>query len=449
MSNQRPPRAGGLSALAIAWVLGLGGALGVADPARDFVPFLAGLLVAGVGWWGLLRLGPRLSARQVGALLALGVLARAAAWCFEPDLSRDLDRYVYEGRVAWWGGLGFPFRVPPSEAPLHGVPPALLDHAWSRINHPEIPTLYPPLAQLVFVSAGALDQVFGHAAAWLKALLIVADLGTLWILFRLHRVAALGWALAPVAILETAKEGHADVLSALGLALLIVGFTKPRPKLGYLGLALAALGKLNGLALLPAALRSWRRDLWPLALLVLVGLPWMLAGPTALTGLSEYASRWRAGDGAFSLLLPIAEALLGGEWRHFGRFTVTQHQLARGLALVLWMGGSAWILRRPAPITGIPERAGALLLLLLLLSPTFHPWYAIWLLPFVASNPRAFGAAAWLLGIAPLLHLPAHLEATTGTWTDPHWSRALVHLPAWALWGWSQRGQGDPRQERS
>lgn len=436
-------------ALAMTWVLGMGGALAVPNPARDFWPFLAALLLAGVGWWGLIRLGPRLSAREVGALLMLGVLARAAAWCLEPDLSFDLDRYVYEGRVAWWGGLGFPFRVPPSEAPLHGVPPELLDQAWSRINHPEIPTLYPPFAQLVFVAAGALDQLFGHAAAWLKGLLILADLGALLVLLRLHRWAALGWALAPVVIIETAKEGHADVLSALGLALLVVGFAKARPKLGYLGLALAALGKLNGLALLPAALRSWRRDLWPLGLLVLVALPWVLAGPTALTGLSEYASRWRAGDGAFSLLLGLAEVLLGGEWRRFGGHTVTQHQLARALALVLWLAGSGVLLRRPGPVTKIPERAGALLLLLLLLSPTFHPWYAIWLLPFVVSNPRQSGAAAWLLGMAPLLHLPAHLEATTGAWTDPPWSRALVHLPAWALWGWSQLGQGDPPQERS
>ena len=435
-------------ALAITWVLGLGGALAVPDPARDFGPYLAALLLAGVGWWGLLLLGSRLSARQVGALLVLGLLARAVAWGFEPDLSRDLDRYVYEGRVAWWGGLGFPFRVPPSAAPLHGVPPELLDAAWSRINHPEIPTLYPPLAQLVFVAAGALEQLFGHAAAWLKALLIVADLGVVLILYRHHRAAALGWALAPVVILETAKEGHADVLSALGLALLVVGFAKARPKLGYLGLALAALGKLNGLALLPAALRSWRRDLWPLILLLLVALPWVLAGPTALTGLSEYASRWRAGDGAFSLLLGIAEVVLGGEWRRVAGFTVTQHQLARGLAFGLWVGGSGWLLRRSGPVTEIPARAGALLLLLLLLSPTFHPWYAIWLLPFVVTNPRAFPSPGWLLGIAPIPHLTAHLEATTGTWTYPPWSRALVHLPAWGLWAWSQVGQGDPPQER-
>lgn len=431
------------------WVLGLVGSLAVAEPARDFAPFLAALLVAGVGWWGLLVLGPRLSARQVGALLVLGVLARAAAWGFEPDLSRDLDRYVYEGRVAWWGGLDFPFRVPPNAAPLHGVPPALLDAAWSRINHPEIPTLYPPLAQLVFVAAGALDQVFGHAAGWLKALLLFADLGTLLILYRFRPSAAVGWALAPLLILETAKEGHADVLSAFGLALSIVGFAAARPRQGYLGLALAALGKLNGLALLPAALRSWRRDLWPLGLLVLVAVPWWLAGPTALTGLSEYASRWRAGDGAFSLLLPVAEFALGGAWRQVFGFTITQHQVARALALALWCGGSAWILRRPGSVTSIPERSGGVLVLLLLLSPTFHPWYAIWLLPFVATQPRVFGAAGWLLGMAPLLHLPAHLEATTGAWTDPPWSRALVHLPAWALWGWSQRGQGDPPKERS
>lgn len=431
MSNQRPwPTGGFLFALGL-WSGGLGLALALPAPTHNFGLYLAGMGLAAGAWLHLAGLGTALPPKARVLVITVGLLARAAAWTQTPDFSRDLDRYVYEGQVAWWGGPGFPFRVPPAEAPRHGVPAELLGEGWSRINHPEIPTLYPPLAQAVFMLAGAWSPGSGAGPGVLKALLIAFDLWTWWILARRRPRALIAYGLAPLLILETAQEGHADVLSAWGLAILIVGFDQGRPRLGDLGAALAALAKLNGLVVLPAALRSRWRPSAALLLLLLLALPLVWAGPTALTGFSAYAGRWRAGDGAFSVVLGLAEGLLGGDWRDLGLLTLTRHQLARALTLLLWIVGAGLLLRRPFPEVQVPAKASGLLILLLLLGPTFHPWYALWILPFAAFAHRRFTAASWLVAAAPLLHAPAYLEATTGSWSDPLLPRVIVHGVAW------------------
>ena len=242
-------------------------------------------------------------------------------------------------------------------------------------------------------------------------------------------------------ILEVAREGHADSLSTLGLSLGILGFVCARPAIGYGGWATAALAKLNGLVVMPAALRTTRRGaVLAMALIALVGLPYVFAGGNAGEGLGAYASRWRAGDGAFSVLLELSGALLGGEWARFeglgpaGALTLTRHQLARGLVALVFAGWAAVILLPRAEVQSVPARAGWLLLGLLLLSPTLHPWYVTWLLPFAAAAPgfRGRPAVLMLALLAPALHHPAWLELIGGRWEDLGWVRAIIHLPVWA-----------------
>ncbi|MEQ9495874.1 MAG: hypothetical protein RIT81_03425 [Deltaproteobacteria bacterium] len=417
-------------------VLGTAASFSLDDPRRRFLAHLVAMAIAGVGWVLLAR-G---EGRRPQAALVAGALLRIWAIALAPAFSDDVFRYVFEGRVVWSEGLGFPFAHAPAEAPALGVDPALLDRAWLRINHPELATIYPPFAQAVFALAGGLAALTGtYALYWLKALLVIADGATTAIL---HRVAgpraAIAWWLCPIGLVEVAREGHADGLSALGLAVAVFGFAKLRPTAGYGGLVLAALAKLNGLVALPAALRATRRGTWVLAGLALLAVPFLLAGSHAGEGLGAYASRWRAGDGLFTVLLEVAEVGLGGDWRRFGAVTLTRHQVARGLTAVLFGGVMVVSLRRRVALEAVPERAGTLIFALLLLAPTFHPWYVLWLVPFALAAPgfRFAPAVLWLVVTAPLLHHPSWLELVEGRWTDLGWVRFVVHAPALALTGW-------------
>ena len=429
-------------AAVLVWGGGMLGALTLDDPRLRFPSFLVYVGLAGVAWLGLVFLEPRWrqadASRWGWALVALGVAARLLALERTPAFSEDVFRYIYEGRAVWWYGWTFPFAAPPAAGPSMGVDAVLLDEAWLRINHPELSTIYPPLAQLVFVIAGAIGEISGEHLVALKILLVAADLGTWAILARSRGTWALGWGLSPLVVLEVAREGHADSLSALGLAIGIAGFSAARPRVGYLGWATAALAKLNGLVAMAAAVRTTRRGLLlAAALSSLVALPYLFAGGTAGEGLSAYASRWRSGDGAFSVLLAATRPLLGGEYHHVDALgiTVTRHQLARLLTVGAFGLWTLATLARPAPVSAVPARAGLLLLGLLLLAPTLHPWYVLWLLPFAAGGFAFAGQRAifTLALLAPVLHHPGWLELLDGQWRELAAVRAAVHLPVW-LW---------------
>ncbi|MEL6186766.1 MAG: hypothetical protein AAFU79_19260, partial [Myxococcota bacterium] len=443
-----------LPALAV-WAGGLGWVLSLDDPRLRYLPFLGGWLLLVLGQAGLVWTRPH--GRRLAAAIVVLVLGRVWAWSLTPAFSDDVFRYVYEGRLALWAGPLFPYLHPPAAGPELGVPAALLDRWWLRINHAELATVYPVGALGLFVAGAGLGQVaFGATLGALKLLFLGADLA-LWRALHLRDPrAGLVWGASPLVILEGAREGHVDVVAALGLGLGALALLRgrdpsggpgARPGRAWTAFMGAGLVKMNGFVLTPLLARIDPRGSWRLLPgLLLLALPFVLtAGDDS--GLGAYATRWRAGDGAFSVLLVAAEGVLGGDWARFelgGQvLTITRHQLARaltgglfaalyGLMLVrprAWLGGTGAL----QPADGVPL-AGSLFTFLLLLAPTLHPWYLLWLVPFVALGPfPGRGAAVWLISSAALLHHPGWRELVTGHWVEWESLRFAVHAPAWAL----------------
>jgi hypothetical protein len=412
------------------------------DPRLRFPAFLAAAGAATAAWWAIGRLARNgeISRGVFWAALTLAAGARLWALFLPPAFSEDVFRYVFEGRSVWALGPWFPFLHAPAEAPALGAPAALLDASWLRINHPELPTIYPPLSYATFAIAAGLGELAGGGhLVILKLLLIAADVGTGLLLAGALRAAkrpveeALWWALSPLVIFEIGREGHADSLVTFGLALGIRGFLSMRTRVGQLGFVIAALAKLNGLVAILASLRAKPRAIAPLALLFVLAVPFVAIGPDAGRSLGEYATRWRSGDGAFSILLALANAILGGDYATVLGAVITQHQLARAFAVILFGAAAVRILRAPIPLESVPAKAGALILALLLLTPSFHPWYGLWLLPFAPFMGALETASLALVSAAWLGHHAGHLELIDGRWADLWWVRALMHGPAWAL----------------
>jgi hypothetical protein len=67
----------------------------------------------------------------------------------------------------------------------------------------------------------------------------------------------------------------------------------------------------------------------------------------------------------------------------------------------------------------------------LVLSPTLHPWYLAWVLPFVSICPAR--AWWWLLATAPLLYVPIARWQIERVWHEPSWIWPLIALPSLAL----------------
>lgn len=404
--------------------------LGRASPLDVCPPRTLGLvLLAGCAW--LVALG---AARRMRAGLPLVVIfagALALRLCFlwsEPEVSDDLHRYVWEGALLSEGGN--PYAHAPASAEL-----AQEQERWratfERVNHPEVPAAYPPLtllAQATVVTVAGGPEPPERARHFLRLAFALCDLAVcvpLLFLLRERRVtesALVAWAWNPWVALEFAGSGHFDALGILLLVLTLALWS--RPVLAAFALAAGAATKLLPLALAPTLLRSGRPVraglalggglLLPLAFFVLVAGEWPRP-----RGLAEYAFRWES----FSL----AHRWIEGAWARVASYDEgwsDPRRLARASELLLWLAPLAWAWRRrlePARVAWLAV-AG-----FLLLTPTLHPWYLCWAVPFLALfRVRAF---AFLVAFAPLFYWPLAGWRARGEWHEPSWLWPLVALP--------------------
>ena len=83
-------------------------------------------------------------------VVAAAVLFRLTLYSLTPSLSTDIQRYRWDGRVqnAGWN----PYALAPNDPRLA----YLRDAGWAVMPGPEIPSMYPPLSQLVFRAAARL-----------------------------------------------------------------------------------------------------------------------------------------------------------------------------------------------------------------------------------------------------------------------------------------------------
>lgn len=384
-----------------------------------------------LGSWRVANAVPR------RGIWAGGILLRAGLLPLTPFLSDDIYRYLWDGWVAR-NGVN-PFLYAPTDPQLE----ALRTGWWPLINHPEIPTIYPPGAQIAFAALAL------GSAGWplLKLAWIGADLGTAWVIDRHARGQSgaarngplLLYLWSPLLIVEVGWSGHLETLGILpmmaAVALLSGGLPgagaatsdagvdpsggaadRPADRGGgraLTGGALLGLGAAVKFAPLAAWPALWRRHgsrVAAVAILVpaLLYLPYRAAGPRLFEALVTYAERWEFNPGLFQVLV-----------RSVGAGT-TPRRLAAGavVGIALWAGWRRWPVDRALFWT-----IGAALLL----SPTLHPWYVLWILPFACL----FESGPWLLltGTVFLGYAGRDAYHATGVWPQPTWLALLVHAP--------------------
>lgn len=372
--------------------------------------------------------------RLLLAIWIVGLALRALVFPLEPHFSDDIYRYLWDGWVSLHGVN--PYLHAPDAAALES-----LRTSWhALVNHPSVPTIYPPAAQVLFHGVVQITPVVGV----FKLVFVLADLGIAAVIQRTARAAGrspivpvLLWLWSPLVVVEVAWSGHLDPVGILpmagGLALLGAASlargtgsgaeirerspTRPRGPARLAGGALLGLGAAVKFAPLAAAPVLARRRRWrALAALLLVPLllylPYAEAGAALFGGLGEYARRWAFNGGIHRLL----DALLGG--------ALALRPLLGGLLAALV---SLAVLRRWSAAFTLYAALGAGLLL----SPTLHPWYVLWILPFACLR----GSPPWILlsGTVFLGYAGLHAFRATGTWPEPAGLALAVHGPVLAL----------------
>jgi len=379
------------------------------------------------------------------AILGFALLFRLTLIVQPPCFSTDLYRYLWDGRVQVHGHVN-PYRFAPADPALN----ILNDPIRSQVNHPDIPTLYPPVAESLFAAVAWA----GGGVTAIKTVFALFDVAQILLLRRMLRRAGLGaariliYAWSPLVISEVAGNGHLDVVASFFLVLGIHLIIEARPALSTLPLGLAAGVKLVPALAFPVLFRRIRPRFWilPFALFTLFTLPYLGAGRALLAGLRQYAERWQHNDFFFRFILAGWEALRPTETMKAGiqwlqgwtgespliallyRYAYPVYLARASVALAL-LGASVWLAWRGA---GVLEGSFALLALLILLSPTVHPWYLLWVSPFLVFFP----SRAWILfsGLVALSYLdPGPVKEGVGGLSMMIW---LEYVPFLAMLGW-------------
>lgn len=319
-------------------------------------------------------------------VLLIAVLFRVIGCFGLPLFEDDYFRYLWDGYR--FAESGSPYGIAPEAFFTDPRIPKPWQAILGQINHPDIPTIYAPTFQYVFLAAHRLAE--GQVWA-LQALLSLADV---WLIHNLLKLTSaqhvLLYAWNPLVIKEIAFTAHPDgLLPALLIAAWLARQQRQFAKAG-LWLALAAAAKAAAWLTVPfwliASVKTGRGR--PMAAAFALGFitlyaPFWWQGSTDTAGLKAFADGFEFNSalyGLFGLLLPplACKLLLGGLL----------------ITAALAYGRRYWRQANPE----LP-RADLLLSGLLLVSPVLNPWYLLWLLPFacVHYNPVAWAASAMLL----------------------------------------------------
>jgi hypothetical protein len=328
---------------------------------------------------------------------------------FRRDLLLDDDawRYLWDAHVA--AQTSNPYRSAPIDPGLDRLAIGAGSSArWSvirgNVNHPDLATIYPPVAQAVFLVAYLVAP--GSVVA-LKLVLVIVDMAgiaaLLLLLRRLDRPPsiALLYAWNPLVILMFAGAAHVDVVAIACMTWCAYLIARGRYSASGVALGLAILTKVAPLVLVPLFVRATgKRGAAGVALtLALVASPLLLIDEGLSASFRQFARDWEFNSASFTLL----RFLLSG-------LTSDPGLVARLLLAGVIVPAVAYIAsRKPSP-SSFPGRAADPLGILLLCSPTLMPWYAPWPLALAVAG----GRRAWIaMSAALVLALPMMVDWTT------------------------------------
>ncbi len=378
-----------------------------------------------VVWGGLVlllaRRAPSLRHVLVGAVLIRVILVGSP-----PLLSDDLFRYLWEGHALLAGHD--PLYTSPSE--LMALDPSLAPQIGPHVNHPDLPSVYPPLAMGWF----ALLVILGGTATTAQLAAMVADVVTVGALHRLDTRGAWLYALLPLPVVESAVGAHIYVPAATLATLGLIALQREQRVRGWGWLVAGTLTKLFPLVVLPTA---WRQLRGPARWIV----PAVAVGVSALLVLPFLRPEWPAGVVAYGtqwsfnglLHLPLSYGL-GPAARPL--LALSGAAVGIGVALRARHVGTAWA------VMGVTFVA---------ITPTMHPWYLLWaLIPTLALGRREVAAAAVFVPVS--YGVLATWDEATGTWSAGPALWAATWLPALAAAvavGWRDAASRIESQEAS
>jgi alpha-1,6-mannosyltransferase len=332
--------------------------------------------------------------RALWLIFGLGIALRAYVLLFDPLLSSDIYRYVWDGRVQA-AGIN-PYRYVPADEALAFLRDGEI---FPHINRADTAvTIYPPVAQFFFFIVTRIGESVTVMRLALLGCEAVTVILIMLLLRRMNRpvtrVVAYLW--HPLPLWEIANSGHVD---ALMIALMLLGLwiaLTGRALRGAVVIAFSMLVKPYVAPVLAAIWRPWDLKV-PLVVVAAVAfcyLPYLSIGWGVLGFLTKgYLTEEGISAGNDLWLLSLWRLVFG---EHQG--DVVAYAVLAVLVLLYKGGGMACNPHRSIAAK-VADINRLLLLVLLLLSPNY-PWYFLLITPFAALDGSP---AAWTVSIGALL----------------------------------------------
>jgi len=369
--------------------------------------FIIPLSVAGVAYLLAVReffCTPNFSKRVIVIGLVLAAVWQLLFLMKAPGRDDDVHRYVWDGRVQ---RLGYnPYLAIPSDPALRGLHTA----ETRTLNNPDLPSPYPPGAELFFRAVTAIHE----STFTLKLAFVICDWAIVFVLLDLLRRSGQGghWVLAyawhPLLATEVAGSGHIDIVGALLLLISAAALQRKWRALAAVAFGLAVAVKFLPIVLLPLYWKRIRVHDGALAALLfgLLYVPFLDHGRIPTGSLGTYMRYFRFNSPFFAMLERAATP-----------------QFAAGLAVLVGFLTAVWLRNRSAEL--YPHSFAWPMAASLLFAPVVYPWYLLWMLPFLRSAP-VLPIMIWTVSIIPTYYV-WHLRALGRPWSVPGWILLLEY----------------------
>lgn len=378
-------------------------------------------------------------------LIGFAFFVRLYSFYSLPVLSDDFFRYFWDGKVFLSGTN--PYKYAPAAQQLFLLRDDLI---YPFINFPFIPTVYPPVAQILFL----LTAVFkAQLVAW-KILMLVFEIAGWYALYKIlmhlkiDKYNLLVFILNPLLIIESYYSVHLDLIAVSVFTWAIYLLIRNRIFSGAIAMAISFLVKFTAFFPAIGLIPLNRRKIIPVFLLTVTVffLPFVLNGILPAAGFVSFANRWEFNGLIYNIFCRVLE---------FSGFKpsvlLTLHYLNRSETVYL---NSAliykiiavsvfifWVVKRQTVQDKSPQKlikdSFLFITLILFLSPTLYPWYLIWLLPLLAIHKNIA-----LLGFTFFIQFSYYIlkpYSMHGTWHESDMIFLVQYVPVLILLIYDQK----------
>lgn len=389
---------------------------------------------------------------SVGFILFFSLLLRLLFLWHPPTLSDDIYRYCLDGLTLISGENPYSYAPLDMSASCAGN----LNNSCSTVaaliplvNHPHLPTIYPPAAQIVFATGafvgkiimGTSDDIISLVTG-MKVVLIIMDLSCCALIIGIlkkmnlpiYRSTIYAW--NPLPVIEIGASGHIDTAAIFFLLMAIYVALHPEIKKGYWWSVLMLSGVISGVFMGLSVLTKWMPMMFFPGLLFLlrctrkkiaatagftavIGISIVLFWPDILNAfgtLSRYLQNWEFSGFVFRLVR-------GSMQGHIAQSGAAARIIIAVIFLYLAYTIFLRLFKNHA-LQSIMRSFFMVTLAWLILTPTLYPWYSLYLVAFLPFTLNTVGITlGWSVLLSYQILIPYKL---TGQWIESSMTPLLI-----------------------